>query len=440
MRVIGVRTDRAVYPSNVYGGGTVTITATVRVDPMESGMYKLQAYIKKDGEPANTWQKAGYEQWGTPRTSCITGVPGVKSMCGDDVQITIPSPVGFGKHVVTAINITEMKDVSGETLDGVVRTTGAYAMFEVLPMDSPSYGLLKIISNPSGATIVVDGIDSGKTTPAGTSENFALPAGTHSVTLSKMGYRTFRQDVVVVPREAVQVFAKMTPGTASGTGALFAIYGSAYAAWGDDYNLIPEGPQPPNPLYKPAPSIPLYAPASMPNIQYTGRPFAVTSEDPLQVALSSLGDVGSKIATYTPYIALGIGGLILVYALSKPTIRKKATEYAARGGVATRAGLGGARDVARAAYRGFKEGRVEGATPEEMEYMIQEARAKREHPSEEIEIPQRVIERAREAPFPEAMDRYTLPMEEKRMTWLNGDRQLRNGVKRAKKITLMMEE
>jgi len=444
MRVIGVRTDKPAYPSNVYGGGVITITATVQVDPMESGMYKLQAFIKKDGESPASWTKAGYEQWGSPRTTCISGIPGVKSMCGDDVRVDIPSPVGFGKFIVTVININEMNDTAGETIDGVVKTTGAHATFQVLPMDSPTYGLLKVMSNPSGATIVVDGIDSGRTTAAGASQDFALAAGTHSVTLSKMGYQTYRKDAVVVARETVQVFTKLTPGAPSGTGASFAIYGSPYSAWGDEYNLVPTTYSPANPLYKSsAPSTnPLtLSPSSTPTPPvYSGRPFAVESQDPLQVALGSLGNVGSAVAVYTPYIALAAAGAFFIYMMSKPKIRGKVTEYAARGGVAARAGIGGVREAARAAKRGFEEGkRVPGMTEEEIGSMIGESIAKRAREPPSLQSLERQVDlHAGGGYIPDVSP--TL-RRERRMTWLNGkDKEVQNGVKRARKITLMMEE
>lgn len=388
MKVIAVRTDRPVYSSNVYGGGTITITATVQVDPGEAGMYKLVAYIKKEGEPANAWTRTGYEQWGSPQTTCIVPVPGIKTACGDDVQLIIPSPVGFGKHIVTVINVNEMNDTSGITIDGVVKATGAFATFEVLAMEQVSYGLLKVFSNPSAAIIIVDGLVSDRVTAAGASQDFALPAGKHSVTVAKMGYESFMQDVIVVAREAVQVYAKLVPKR-SMTGA-----GTAFAAWGGDFNVGSPlvSPQPANPLYKP-----------YPNSGMTGRSYAVTGTDPIQTAIESLGNVANTIAQYTPYILLAGGGAVLIYALSKPSIRKKATEYAARGGVAARAGLGGMKDVARAGYRGIKSKRVEEASHEDIEQFLKEAAAKRAYPHMTrkeadlaVNVPESVRERAEE--------------------------------------------
>jgi hypothetical protein len=421
MRVIAVRTDKPVYASNVYGGGVITVTATVQVNPGESGMYKLQAYIKRFDDPSNAWQTAGYEQWGKPSTVCMTGITSVKTNCGDDVQINIASPVGFGKHIITVINRNEMDTTPGATIDDMVRATGAFATFEVLPMSQTAYGLLQIVSSPAQAAITIDGIPSDRSTATGASQNFSLPAGSHSVTISKMGYATYRQDVVVPPRESVQVYAKLVPASLTGAGTSYAAHGTPYAAWDDEYNLLPQRTQPPNPMYKP-------------DEPMVGGMYAVTSANPAETATSSLAGVANAIAQYTPYLILLAGGAVFLYAMSKPTIRKKATEYAARGGVAARAGLGGVKDVARAGYRGLKSRRVEGMRNEQIEYLLREAAAKRgiqpDVPREDIERTfswQNIPGESWERP---SKDLPLIP---------NGSRNgSRNG--KARKVTLTMEE
>lgn len=151
--------------------------------------------------------------------------------------------------------------------------------------------------------------------------------------------------------------------------------GDSLAAWGAGRDYPPVISQS-APIYAPSPFAPVFRNAPMPfqpGEQQYGRPYQ------LDVIATLTGIYNQYIAPNLLLIAaLGVGGAIFLYAMSKPTVRGRATEYAARGGVAMRSGLGGARDVGSAAIRGFREGTVPGLTPEEVEEIIQESRKRRE--------------------------------------------------------------
>ena len=71
-----------------------------------------------------------------------------------------------------------------------------------IPAAMPIYGVVDISSTPMPATIIVDGIDSGKQTP---DRIINLLVGEHIITLEKPGYKTRSQTVKVVENEITEV-------------------------------------------------------------------------------------------------------------------------------------------------------------------------------------------------------------------------------------------
>jgi eukaryotic-like serine/threonine-protein kinase len=78
----------------------------------------------------------------------------------------------------------------------------------------PQQGTLVLKSTPSGASVVLNGKDTGRTTPA-TIAN--LTPGEHTVTLSIKGYKEWKKDVVIVAQQSVPVEANLAQASVTPT-------------------------------------------------------------------------------------------------------------------------------------------------------------------------------------------------------------------------------
>ncbi|MFC1889202.1 PEGA domain-containing protein [Thermodesulfobacteriota bacterium] len=70
-----------------------------------------------------------------------------------------------------------------------------------------SFNLI-IKTSPPGASIAIDGRDSGRTTPADIKD---LPSGTHTILLSKPGYRDETQEISLSPGESKSIILDLAP-------------------------------------------------------------------------------------------------------------------------------------------------------------------------------------------------------------------------------------
>lgn len=194
----------------------------------------------------------------------------------------------------------------------------------------------------------------------------------------------------------------------------------AYAAWGREQyppvmaqNAPVYAPSPFAPVFRDAPT-PFVAPNEyalpyQPGEQQYGRPYQ----------FEFLGEwYENYVKPAIPYVFLGGIALAAIYVLSRPKVRTTLTELATRGGSATRASVGTARDVARGAYRGFRAGGVGGLTPEEVEDIVQESRERKAMAKREST---RAKERARVAEMEAKRAAEEAEAHSETIDWLNGN-------------------
>jgi hypothetical protein len=105
---------------------------------------------------------------------------------GEKTPFTFP-PKKAGEYTVTLLKKMHiLKTVQVRLGEG--KTTAVLERLE------PNYGLLKVVSDPAGASITVDGENTGKTTPATIGP---YSEGLHDVALSLPGYNDYRKKVKV---------------------------------------------------------------------------------------------------------------------------------------------------------------------------------------------------------------------------------------------------
>lgn len=86
---------------------------------------------------------------------------------------------------------------------------GIYFFFFLKPTPTPTMGEIDISSEPPGAKILVNGKDSGKTTPA-LIDNLSL-SSSHAIKLNKEGFKPWKEQVVFENANAVSLEATLEP-------------------------------------------------------------------------------------------------------------------------------------------------------------------------------------------------------------------------------------
>nr|WP_246269911.1 DUF3344 domain-containing protein [Methanofollis tationis] len=91
---------------------------------------------------------------------------------------------------------------------------------------APLTGSISVVSEPQGAAILLDGIDTGKTTDAVIEH---VPVGSHTLTLNLAGYTAYSTTVTVEDGAVAEVRAVLTTGGSSSDGNGGSAGGSGYA-------------------------------------------------------------------------------------------------------------------------------------------------------------------------------------------------------------------
>lgn len=89
---------------------------------------------------------------------------------------------------------------------------------------SPQVGSISFTSTPPGAEIFIDGVDQNITTPAVIS---SVPAGDHTYTLKKAGYKDMTGMVMIVTGQTAVVSSSLTSVPVSGAGTVLLLAAGA---------------------------------------------------------------------------------------------------------------------------------------------------------------------------------------------------------------------
>ncbi len=120
-----------------------------------------------------------------------------------------------GSHSVT-LSLTGYQTASQTVTVSAGTTVSSH--FTLVPV-SPTTGSLYITSSPTGATVTIDGMVDG-TTPVAV---LGLSPGSHSVTLSMVGYQTYSGSATVTASEETPVNVVLTP-EGGGTPGYLTVY------------------------------------------------------------------------------------------------------------------------------------------------------------------------------------------------------------------------
>jgi hypothetical protein len=129
---------------------------------------------------------AGYQTYSAPVTILpdqLTKVPLILLLRGSGTPT-----------ITTTVPTTTVTTTVTTTPPTTIPTTQATTVPTTQPTSGGATGAILMSSYPSGAMIFVDGVDTGVLTSAMVQ---GIPAGTHTVTLQKTGYRTESRTVIV---------------------------------------------------------------------------------------------------------------------------------------------------------------------------------------------------------------------------------------------------
>jgi PKD repeat protein len=121
--------------------------------------------------------------------------------------ISVLSGVQAGSHSVL-LNLTGYKNGTAQVAVVAGQTAQVYISLTPLPPPVPTNGSISVNSDPTGAEIFLDGMDTGEDT------NFVLneiPPGVHSVLLNLTGYQNSTVPVTVIKGQTAQVFVTLVP-------------------------------------------------------------------------------------------------------------------------------------------------------------------------------------------------------------------------------------
>jgi hypothetical protein len=167
--------------------------------------------------PSNRKQEPGAREAGS---SIATPAAGPEKLSDTPVAIAgKPASASVGKKKFPWLVVVGAAIVAG----------GIVAILVSTKKEKP--GNIFAASNPSGATIFLDGADTGKTTSATLT---GVSAGTHELKLTKEGYKDFLQAVTVRSKETTTVNATLLPY------AIAVSSPASGAGWirGDPYDII----------------------------------------------------------------------------------------------------------------------------------------------------------------------------------------------------------
>jgi len=114
--------------------------------------------------------------------------------------------------VAAGTHALELRKAGYEDLEKTVDIKGGDTVTLELTMtklaQAPAYGGLNIASNPSGATVYLDNLNTGRTTPCLLD---SVVTGPHNVKLTKAGYNPWQTPCTVAPGKPGQVSATLKP-------------------------------------------------------------------------------------------------------------------------------------------------------------------------------------------------------------------------------------
>ena len=118
---------------------------------------------------------------------------GAVPVCGTDPASLEAwhGPFGYAEHwrkiLLASCRETERarhhdEKITEARLDDLARTSEAYISWLIVSLEAAS-GTLALVTNPAGLTVVIDGQEQTRKTPA----NFTLPVGEHRVEVNRGG-------------------------------------------------------------------------------------------------------------------------------------------------------------------------------------------------------------------------------------------------------------
>ena len=127
----------------------------------------------------------------------------------DWVEVNPTSGSSTGEHDTITVDIDTTGLSEGSYICNIsISSNGGNGTFTVTVNIIPSTGSIYVTSEPSGADISIDGSPMGEQTPC-TITN--VPAGTHTIKLTLMGYHNWTTNLQVIAGETVYVHATLTP-------------------------------------------------------------------------------------------------------------------------------------------------------------------------------------------------------------------------------------
>ncbi|HTY15447.1 MAG TPA: PEGA domain-containing protein, partial [Methanoregulaceae archaeon] len=121
--------------------------------------------------------------------------------------VSVLSEIQPGSHSVL-LNLTGYKNGTAQVTVVKGQTAQVYISLTPLPPPEPTNGSISVNSDPTGAEIFLDGMDTGKDTNVVLDE---IQPGVHSVLLNLTGYYNSTVPVTVVKGQTAQVFVSLVP-------------------------------------------------------------------------------------------------------------------------------------------------------------------------------------------------------------------------------------
>ncbi len=165
-----------------------------------------------DGNPLNDLRMHQYGSLSSGTLSISSTPPGARIyLDGTDMGYNTPASlteISAGNHVIT-LKKSGYADYSAN----VIATAGQTMSISATLTNQPVTGSISARSTPTGATILVDGINKG-TTPATLT---GISAGSHAIVLKKSGYTDYSTSVTVTAGQTASVSATLTNQPVTGS-------------------------------------------------------------------------------------------------------------------------------------------------------------------------------------------------------------------------------
>ncbi|HVP94586.1 MAG TPA: PEGA domain-containing protein [Methanoregulaceae archaeon] len=120
---------------------------------------------------------------------------------------TLLTGITPGSHTVL-LNLTGYKNNTVQVTVVAGQTTQVFVTLTPVKPPVPTTGAISVNSNPMGAEIFLDGMDTGEETSSLLTE---IQPGSHSVLLNLTGYRNSSVQVTVIAGQTAQVYISLTP-------------------------------------------------------------------------------------------------------------------------------------------------------------------------------------------------------------------------------------